>query len=68
MCMPQAQALNFYSTWPDEVLPDPLALCVANVNAAGELLTAQQREAVMEELPRAMPKIGLLLTSLAHAN
>lgn len=68
MCMPQAQALNFYRTWPDEVLGDPLAQCVANVNAAGKLLTAEQREAVMEELPNAMPKIGLLLTPLAHAN
>ena len=67
-CALQAQALNFYRTWPDEVLADPLAQCVANVNAAGELLTAEQREAVMEELPKAMPKIGLLLSTLAHAN
>ena len=64
----QAQALNFYRTWPDEVLENPLTQCVANVNAAGEQLSDEQREAVMEELPKAMPKIGLLLSTLAHAN
>lgn len=64
----QAQALNFFQTWPDGVLPDPLALCIANTNAAGEALSAEQREAVKEELPKAMPKIGLLLSALAHTN
>ena len=63
----QAQALNYFQTWPDGVLPDPLALCVANVNASGEALSPKQREAVMQELPKAMPKISLLLTPLAHA-
>ncbi|KAK9906600.1 hypothetical protein WJX75_004761 [Coccomyxa subellipsoidea] len=61
-----AQALNYFQTWPDGVLPDPLALCVANVNAAGDALSPEQREAVMQELPKAMPKISLLLTPLAH--
>jgi hypothetical protein len=39
---------------------------MANVNAAGELLTLEQRERVMQELPEAMPRISVLLTSLAH--
>ncbi len=62
----QAQALNYFQTWPEGVLPDPLALCIANVNAAGDALSLQQREAVMAELPKAMPKISLLLSPLAH--
>ena len=66
MCGVQAQALNYFHTWPESVLPDPLALCVANVNAAGDALSAEQKEAVMQELPRAMPKISLLLAPLAH--
>ena len=66
MHVPQAQALNFFQTWPEGVVPDPLALCIANTNAAGEALDPAQREVVMEELPKAMPKIGLLLSALAH--
>lgn len=64
--MLQAQAVNFFQRWPPGVMPDPLALCISNVNAAGEKLSPEQRESVMQELPNAMPKISLLLTALAH--
>lgn len=64
----QAQALNYFQTWPEGVPPDPLALCIANVNAAGDALSPEQREAVMQELPKAMPKLSLLLAPLAHTN
>ena len=49
-------------------MPDPLAHFIKSTNSAGRALTAQQREAVMQELPKAMPKITVLLSSLAHAN
>ena len=64
--MLQAQALNFFQTWPEGVLPDPLALCIANTMLQVKRLILSQREIVMEELPKAMPKISLLLSALAH--
>ncbi len=59
-----AHALNFYRTYPD--IQDPLKQFISIVNTAGGLLTAEQQEQVMDELPRAFPKISLLLTTLAH--
>ena len=64
----QAQALNFYQTWPPEAVPDPLAHFIENTNAAGKALTPEQQELLMQELPRAMPKITVLLSSLTHAD
>lgn len=64
----QAQALNFYQNWPSEVLPDPLAHFITNINAAGKVLTAEQREVVLQELAKATPKITVLLSCLAHVN
>jgi len=61
-----ARALNFYRTYPD--IQDPLKQFISTVNTAGGLLTAEQQEQVMDELPRAFPKISLLLTTLAHTN
>lgn len=61
-----ADALNFYRSYPD--IEDPLKRFISSVNTAGSLLTAQQQEQVMDELPRAFPKISLLLTTLAHEN
>ncbi|KAL3136926.1 hypothetical protein ABBQ32_006532 [Trebouxia sp. C0010 RCD-2024] len=60
----QSDALHFYRTYPDA--QDPLKRFMQTVNSAGSLLTAEQQEQVMEELPRAFPKISLLLTTLAH--
>ena len=69
MCyIAQAHALNFYQKWPQEALPDPLTHLIKNTNSAGRALTPQQREIVMQELPKAMPKITVLLSNLAHAN
>ena len=62
----KAQALNFYRTYPDA--QEPLKQFIATVNAAGSILTSEQQEQVMDELPRAFPKISLLLTTLAHTN
>ena len=45
---------------------DPAAALVAAVNAAGEALTAAEREAVCDELARAFPKAALLVAPLAH--
>lgn len=61
-----ARALNFYRTYPD--IQDPLKEFISIVNTAGGLLTAEQQEQLMDELPRAFPKISLLLTTLAHTN
>ena len=61
----KAGALNFYRSYPEA--NEPLERFVSNVNQAGGLLTAEQQERVMNELPRAFPKISLLLTTLAHA-
>lgn len=57
-------ALNFYRSYPEA--DEPLQRFMSNVNTAGSLLTAEQQERVMNELPRAFPKISLLLTTLAH--
>ena len=62
----RSHALNFYRTYPD--VQDPLKQFMQTVNTAGSLLTAEQQEQVMEELPRAFPKISLLLTTLAHVS
>lgn len=62
----QSDALHFYRTYPD--VQDPLKRFMQTVNSAGSLLTAEQQEQVMEELPRAFPKISLLLTTLAHTD
>lgn len=59
-----ANALNFYRSYPEA--NEPLEQFVSNVNRAGSLLTSEQQERVMNELPRAFPKISLLLTTLAH--
>lgn len=67
-CYFQAQALNFYQNWPSNALPDPLTHFIKNTNSAGKALTAEQREIVMQELPKAMPKITVLLSNLAHAD
>ena len=62
----KSQALNFYRTYPD--VQDPLKQFIQTTNKAGSMLTVEQQEQVMEELPRAFPKISLLLTTLAHTN
>ena len=59
-----ANALNFYRSYPEA--SEPLKQFVSSVNLAGSLLTAEQQERVMNELPRAFPKISLLLTTLAY--
>ena len=61
-----ADALNFYRTYHD--VADPLKQFITVVNQAGDLLNDDQQEQVMGELPRAFPKISLLLTTLAHTN
>ncbi len=59
------EAINFYKTYAPEV-GDPLRTFVATINEAGEALSAEGKEDVMEELPKCFPKISLLLGSLAH--
>ena len=61
-----ASALNFYRTYKD--VQEPLQTFMGIVNEAGNFLTAAQQELVMDELPRAFPKISLLLTTLAHTD
>ena len=59
-----ADALNFYRSYPEA--SEPLKRFMSNVSSAGTLLTFEQQERVMNELPRAFPKISLLLTTLAY--
>ncbi|KAK9817905.1 hypothetical protein WJX72_004033 [[Myrmecia] bisecta] len=61
------RALHFYENYDDaKVRADPLRAFLGNVNAAGLALSSAEKRAVMDELERALPKIGQLLSSLAH--
>ena len=62
----KADALNFYRTYPG--VEDPLKQFKETVDIVGDLLTIDQQATVMNELPRAFPKISLLLTTLAHTD
>ena len=59
------EAVNFYHSYPP-AMADPLQFFIAMVNTIGELLSAEQREKIMQELPQAFRKVSLLLTALAH--
>lgn len=62
----QAQAINAWRSYPPEAGRSPVACLMAAMNAAGDLLTASQREVVLEELPDAFLKAGVLLRCLAY--
>mmetsp|Transcript_58003 Transcript_58003/g.184252 ORF Transcript_58003/g.184252 Transcript_58003/m.184252 type:complete len:343 (-) Transcript_58003:2992-4020(-) len=58
-------AVATYMDFPESV-PNPIAALVRAVNLAGlELGSAGLLECAMEELPKAMPKVSLLLSPLA---
>eukprot|EP00887_Chlorella_sp_A99_P003140 scaffold9.g3140.t1 len=58
-------ALSFYRDYPP-ALGDPLQCFIASVNRLGEMLTEEQRDALLAELPRALVKGSALLAALAR--
>ncbi|PRW60809.1 heme oxygenase [Chlorella sorokiniana] len=65
--LPAIDALAFYRDYP--LMPEgarPLERFVAAANSLGELLNAEQQEALMQELPKAMTKTSTLLVPLAR--
>ncbi|EFJ25712.1 hypothetical protein SELMODRAFT_413620 [Selaginella moellendorffii] len=67
-CLPvlsERKAFSFYHVYPEGV-KDPIKVLIAAFNQVGHLITAEDdREEVMQELPRAIQKASLLLSSLA---
>ncbi|BBN15502.1 hypothetical protein MPTK1_6g20090 [Marchantia polymorpha subsp. ruderalis] len=61
----QANAVSFYRDYPLEG-KDPLKLFIQTINSAGLcILSEEDHEQVMEELPKAMQRTSLLLSVLA---
>ncbi len=62
-------AVNFYQNYPSPLTlkgADPLRAFISNVNAVGQILSATQKESVMEELPKGVVSCAKTLYILAH--
>ena len=62
-----AQAINAWRSYPEQAGRSPVACLMGAVNAGGELLSLDQREVLLEELPEAFLKASVLLRCLAYA-
>jgi hypothetical protein len=65
----RVHAANFYQNYPAPLSlegADPLRAFMANVNGAGRLLSAEQKEVVFDELPKGVTSCAKTLYVLAH--
>lgn len=62
----KADAIHTWRTFPEAAGRNPVLNLAQNVNAAGAVLTRQQRQVVLDELRAAMISTSLLLQTLAH--
>jgi hypothetical protein len=62
-----ARALAVYMDYPDNIKGEPVEHLMELTDAAGQMLDAAGRQAVFEELPKALKKSALMLAPLATA-
>jgi hypothetical protein len=62
-----ARALALYMDYPNSIKGEPVEHLMEITDAAGQILDAAGRQAVFEELPKALKKSALMLAPLASA-
>jgi hypothetical protein len=63
-----ARAVALYMEYPGSMEEEPLQQLLNVTDAAGDVLDAVGRQAVLEELPKALQKSALMLAPLASAD